>query len=199
MLHEMARVRHQKWNRDAGDSALTTEGGMWWSWGKRETSLSWVRYNPGHSIKATKGCNGCEMGSNGVRDWAGGGSWLSSVPHIMDSVSCNNINTGVLTHQPETGRGAKINKSQVVLTRTNGNLQSPWPSGRNQVPRARGDSGPLTRLCLLRHPPWVGVMLSLFLYFSCCKTKNLLKSKYSLRMQKLSRMWESLAIESLKN
>ena len=32
----------------------------------KETSLSWVRYNPGHSIKATKGCNGCEMGSNGT-------------------------------------------------------------------------------------------------------------------------------------
>ena len=69
---------------------------------------------------------------------------VSCPSHHVDSVSCNNINTGVLTHQPETGRGAKINKSQVVLTRTNGNLQSPWPSGRNQVPRARGDSGPLT-------------------------------------------------------
>ena len=63
---------------------------------ERETSLSWVRYNPGHSIKATKGCNGCEMGSNGVRDRTGGGSWLSSVPsHHVDWVSYNNINTGM--------------------------------------------------------------------------------------------------------
>ena len=113
--------------------------------------------------------------------------------HHVDSVSCNNINTGVLTHQPETRRGAKINKSQVVLTRTNGNLQSPWPSGRNQVPRARGDSCPLTIDSVFSDTLLVFSLHSLFLYFSCCKIKNLLKSKYSLRMPKLSRMWESLS------
>ena len=62
---------------------------------ERETSLSWVRYNPGHSIKATKGCNGCEMGSNGVRHWmmvvAVGCPLLPT--HDVYSVSYNNINT----------------------------------------------------------------------------------------------------------
>ena len=33
--------------------------------GEREDQVCSVRYNPGHSINATKGCNGCEMGSNG--------------------------------------------------------------------------------------------------------------------------------------
>ena len=60
---------------------------------EREASLSWVRYNPGHSIKATKGCNGCEMGSNGVRDWL---VVAVGCPVSLTSwVSDNNINTGM--------------------------------------------------------------------------------------------------------
>ena len=62
--------------------------------GERETSLSWVRYNPGHSIKATKGCNGCEMGSNGVRDWMVVAVGCPVSLHITEGLSYNNINTG---------------------------------------------------------------------------------------------------------
>ena len=96
--------------------------------GGREDQVCSVRYNPGHSINATKGCNGCEMGSNGRA--AAAAALLQCVhttvhPRFNPFHTLRRVRRSSLSWQEQMGNFTSL--GQVSITRSPGPGVHPAP------------------------------------------------------------------------